>query len=82
MDRLVKKGWLKQHPPELTQAHRYSATASRRTTLGKLVSQFVDTAFAGSAESLVLALLDTKGLDSDEAQRIRQVIDEARKKKS
>jgi predicted transcriptional regulator len=82
MDRLVKKGWLKQRSAPEGQAHHYSAAVTRTATMGDLVTKFVDTAFAGSAENLVLALLDSKGLDSSEAHRIRQLIDEARRKKS
>ena len=44
----------------------------------------VDTAFAGSAEGLVLALLEGRGVSKDEAVRIRKLIDnaQARRKES
>jgi BlaI family transcriptional regulator, penicillinase repressor len=75
MARLEEKGWL------LCQAEghafRYRAAAPREATLGALVRKLVDTAFAGSAEGLVVALLDGRGVSKDEAERIRAMIDRA-----
>ena len=42
-----------------------------------VVNRLVETAFNGSAEGLVMALLDGQDLDADEAQRIRALIDRA-----
>lgn len=78
MDRLEKKGWLKRRTDGL--AHSYSAAAPRVTTLGQIVHRLVDAAFAGSAEALVLALLEGRGVSNEEARRIRQLIDKARSK--
>ena len=39
----------------------------------------METAFNGSAEGLVMALLDGQKLGDDEAQRIRELIEKARK---
>lgn len=76
MDRLEKKGWLKRRVDG--QTHFYSATKPRADTLGKVVHRLVDAAFAGSAEGLVLALLQGRGVTDEEAQRIRKLIDNAR----
>jgi hypothetical protein len=43
-----------------------------------VVHRLVDAAFAGSAEALVLALLEGRGVSDEEARRIRQLIDKAR----
>jgi predicted transcriptional regulator len=79
MDRLEKKGWLKRRVEG--QAHTYTAAAPRATTLRQLVRRLVDAAFAGSAEALVLALLEGRGVSDEEARRIRQLIDQARNRR-
>lgn len=78
MDRLEKKGWLKRRVVD--QQHLYSAARSREVTLGGMVERLVETAFAGSAEDLVVALLDGRGVSDAEAKRIRALIEKARKK--
>jgi BlaI family penicillinase repressor len=80
MDRLEKKGWLTRHVVE--QQHLYSAARSREATLGGIVEQLVETAFAGSAEELVVALLSGRGVSADEAKRIRALIEKTRRKQS
>lgn len=80
MDRLEKKGWLKRRVAD--QQHFYSAARSREATLGGVVERLVDTAFAGSAEDLVVALLDGRGVTDEEARRIRTLIQKARRKQS
>jgi predicted transcriptional regulator len=80
MDRLVKKGWLQRSTVD--QQHVYSAVRSREAALGRMVQRLVDTAFAGSAENLVVALLDGRGISDEEAKRIRKRIQEARRKSS
>jgi predicted transcriptional regulator len=81
MERLEKKGWLKRRADG--QTYFYTAAAPRAATLGGVVRRLVDSAFAGSAEGLVLALLEGRGVSDEEARRIRQLIDgaQARRKK-
>jgi predicted transcriptional regulator len=76
MDRLEKKGWLKRRPAG--QTHYYTAATPRSAALGQVVHRLVDAAFAGSADALVLALLEGRGVSDEEAERIRQLIDQAR----
>lgn len=78
MDRLEKKGWLRRRADG--QTHYYTAAAARTATLGQVVHRLVDAAFAGSADALVLALLEGRGVTDEEARRIRQLIDRARRK--
>jgi predicted transcriptional regulator len=78
MERLVKKGWLRRRADG--SAHTYTAAVARAATLGTVVHRLVDAAFAGSAEALVLALLEGRGVSADEAKRIRQLIDAAQKR--
>lgn len=80
MERLEKKGWLSRRAEGNT--HYYAATASRQSTLSSVVSRLVDTTFAGSIEGLMLALLDGRGLSASEAERLRKMINQARRKKS
>jgi len=75
MDRLVKKGWLKRRAEG--QTHHYAATAARASTLGRVVERLVDAAFAGSADELVSALVEGRGVSDEEARRIRLLIDNA-----
>jgi BlaI family transcriptional regulator, penicillinase repressor len=76
IDRLEKKGWLKRRVEK--QAHYYSATVARAATLGQVVHRLVNGAFAGSAEALVLALLEGRGVTDAEVVRIQKLINEAR----
>jgi predicted transcriptional regulator len=80
MERLEKKGWLKRRAAG--QTHYYSATLPRAATLGQVVHRLVDAAFAGSAEALVLALLEGRGISAEEARRIRQLIDDAQARRN
>jgi predicted transcriptional regulator len=78
MDRLEKKGWLSRRASG--QTHFYSATSPRAASLGQVVHRLVDAAFAGSADALVLALIEGRGVSDEEARRIRQLIDNARRR--
>lgn len=77
MDRLEKRGWLTKR--SVGNTHLYRATATERSTLGDLVRRLVDSTFGGSADALVMALLDGRGVSPEEAKRIRKRIDEAAK---
>jgi predicted transcriptional regulator len=52
---------------------------SRERTLGDLVRGLLERAFAGSAEDLMLALVDARGLTEEETRRIREIIRDAEK---
>jgi BlaI family penicillinase repressor len=80
LERLEEKGWLTCD--EEGHAFRYRATVPRETTLGEMVRRLVDTAFGGSAEGLVMALLHDRGVSKDEAKRIKKMIDRAEDKTS
>ena len=76
--RLEEKGWLKHRQEGRTFV--YSAKRPRTVSLGAKVSQMVDHLFAGSAEEMVTALLEYRGLSSEEAERIRTMIEAAETK--
>jgi BlaI family penicillinase repressor len=82
MVRLEEKGWLRS----LTEEHafRYRAAVPREAVQGMMVRRLLDSAFGGSAEGLVLALLDGRGMTPAEADRVRALIqgaEEARRPK-
>src|SRR5262245_14491200 len=77
MTRLEEKGWLRHRADG--QTFRYRAVFARQATLGHVVRRLVDTAFSGSAEGLVLALLQSRGVSREEAERISALIERAEK---
>ncbi len=76
--RLQEKGWL--FCDEEGHAFRFRAAVPREATLGEMVRRMVDTAFGGSAEGLVMALLHDRGVSKEEAKRIKKMIDRAEDK--
>jgi predicted transcriptional regulator len=76
--RLEQKGWLKHR--QVANAFRYSSAIGRQASLKGMLHEFVDRAFKGSVEGLVMALLEQQPLSRDEADRIRKIIDESEKK--
>jgi BlaI family transcriptional regulator, penicillinase repressor len=78
--RLEDKGWLTHR--EEGAGFRYSARRPRGMTLRRIVAKLVETAFAGSAESMVMALLQGRGVSKEEAERIRRMIDESERRKA
>ena len=77
--RLEEKGWLVRD--DAGHAFRYRAAEPREATLGSMVGRLVETAFGGSAEGLVMALLHGRGVSKEEAGRIRRLIEQAEGKK-
>lgn len=75
LERMEDKGWLKHRVEGRT--FFYSAARPRNDAIGRKVREIVDTVCGGSPERLVAALLDYRGLRTDELQRIRQLLDEA-----
>jgi predicted transcriptional regulator len=77
--RLEEKGWLRHRVNGGT--FLYSATHPREKVLPRLVRRLVDAAFQGSAEGLVLTLLEGGRLSADEVERIRMMLEKAEGKK-
>jgi BlaI family penicillinase repressor len=75
LGRLEGKGWLRHK--EERNAFVYSATTARRKTLQEAVSSLVNSAFEGSAEALVMELLNGRGVSDDEAKQIQSMIDDS-----
>jgi predicted transcriptional regulator len=75
MTRLEEKGWLRQRAR--SGAYLYSAAHPREKVLPTLVRRLVDGAFRGSAEGLVLALVEGGRLSADEIERIKAMLEKA-----
>ena len=78
--RLEEKGWLSHI--EAPGGFLYRATVSRERTQQQTVQKLVQTVFNGSTIGMVLALLGSGSLSNSEAARIRQLIDNAKSRKS
>ncbi len=79
LERMEEKGWLKHR--EVGRTYLYSATQPQATTIGQKVVEVLDQVCGGSPETLVTALLDYRGLSDPELQRVREMLDQARKNK-
>ena len=77
--RMEEKGWL-THCVE-GRTHLYRASIDREATIGQKVWEIVDTLCGGSTETLVTALLDHRGLTDGEMNRIRAMLETAKKNK-
>jgi BlaI family penicillinase repressor len=78
--RLEEKGWL-THCEE-GSAFLYAATVSREAAQQRCVQRIIETVFDGSAEGLVLTLLNGGIVSKTEAERIRDMIARAKRRKS
>ena len=76
LERMEEKGWITHR--EEGRTFLYSAAQPRQATIGQKVQEVVETVCGGSAEALVTALLDYRGLSSGELDRIRQMLAHAR----
>lgn len=77
--RLEEKGWLVRCQDG--NAFLYSATVSREDAQQRCVQRIIETVFDGSAEGLVLTLLNGGIVSKAEAQRIRDMISLAKRRK-
>jgi len=73
--RLEEKGWLRHRV--IGGTYLYSATHPREKVLPRLVHRLVDAAFQGSAEGLVLTLLEGGRLSAEEVERIKAMLEKA-----
>jgi predicted transcriptional regulator len=76
--RLTDKGWLQ--PRRVGNAFRYTAARPREQARAEEIRRLVDTVFEGSAEGLVMSLLEGGGLKPEESDRILAMILKANRK--
>jgi BlaI family transcriptional regulator, penicillinase repressor len=77
--RLEEKGWLRRRAEG--NVLRYRATVPQQAALRQIARRLVDTAFQGSAEGLIMTLLGDSDLSEGESERIRAMLDKARREK-
>ena len=77
--RLEEKGWLRRRAEG--NVLRYSATIDQQTAQRQVAQQLVDTAFRGSPEGLIMTLLGESDLSEGESQRIRAMLENARRER-
>jgi predicted transcriptional regulator len=63
-------------------AHRYRPLVTRPAATGSLLSDFLDRFFHGSAEQMILGLVDSEQIGPDELSVIELKIDEAKRRHS
>jgi BlaI family penicillinase repressor len=73
--RLEEKGWLRHRV--IGGTFLYSATRTREKVLPRMIHRLVDAAFQGSAEGLVLTLLEGGRLSIEEVERIKAMLETA-----
>jgi predicted transcriptional regulator len=76
--RLVDKGWLRTR--RIGNAFRYTAAWPREKAQAEEIRRLVNTVFDGSAEGLVMTLLEGGSLSPAESERIRAMIMKANRK--
>lgn len=79
LERMEAKGWLTHR--ELGRTYLYRATHAREVSIGQKVLEVVEQLCGGSPETLVAALIDYRGLRTDELARIKQLLDDAQAKR-
>ncbi len=70
---LQKKGKVKRTLQD--RAYFYKPVVSRSQVVGQHMSDIVDRLFGGSAESLVMSLVETKHLTRKKLERLQQLIE-------
>jgi predicted transcriptional regulator len=80
LERMEGKGWVAHR--EIGRTFLYSPAQPRQATVTQKVRDLLDNVCGGSPETLVNALLDSRGLTRQELARIRSILDDARATRS
>jgi BlaI family transcriptional regulator, penicillinase repressor len=64
------------------RAYFYKPAVSRKQVVGKHVKDVVDRLFGGSAESLVMSLVETKHLTPEKLARLQKLVEQAKEDKT
>lgn len=73
---LVRKGKAKR--TMVDRSYRYRAAVSREKVLGNSLRDIVSRMFGGSAEALVMSLLETRQLTPDTLRRLNELVEKER----
>lgn len=79
MERLESAGWLAHRVEGRTRFYR--ALVAKQATLADRAIDVVDRVFGGRPEDLMSALLEYRGLELDEMDRIEALLSEARQRR-
>jgi len=79
MERLEEKGWLTHRV--IGRTHFYSPVISRETSLGQRVLDMLNRACGGEPELLMAALVEQRGLTSQEIVKIEALLEQAKRSK-
>ena len=74
MNILEQKGYLKKNQKD--RAYLYQATRPQKQVIRGMVREFVDRVFDGSAEPLLLHLVEDRRLSKSDLEEIRRMIEE------
>lgn len=77
---MTEKGLVERD--ETDRSHVYRARLSEEQTQRQLLQDLLDRAFDGSAMKLVMQALSTRRATPEELEQIRQLLDEAERRKS
>ena len=75
MNVLERKGHLRKQRD--AKAFVYAATRPQRQVIGKMVREFVDRVFNGSARPLLVHLVEDRKLSEDDLRELRRALEEA-----
>ncbi|MDP2999913.1 MAG: BlaI/MecI/CopY family transcriptional regulator [Bryobacterales bacterium] len=75
MNVLERKGHLRKQRE--AKAFVYAATRPQRQVIGKMVREFVDRVFNGSARPLLVHLVEDRKLSDDDLRELRRALEEA-----
>src|SRR5215470_20157177 len=64
------------------RAYFYKPAVSRKQVVGKHVKDVVDRLFGGSAESLVMSLVETKHLTPEKLARLQKLVEQVKEDKA
>lgn len=64
------------------KSHLYSSAIKQHETQSSLLDKFIDTAFGGSASSLVMQLLGNRKTSQSELDEIKKIIDDMEQNKA
>ena len=64
------------------RAFRYRAAVTRQRATGSAVEDLVKRMFGGSAEALLMTMVDTKSLDSRDLKRLSKIVAEAEQRQA
>lgn len=70
---MVGKGQLKRLEPETGKAYRYSPVLLQEDVSRGMLGDVVDRVFNGSAEKVMLSLMEISDLDSEEIKQLRRL---------